>query len=81
MGTSKNFSFSSFPYKISRYFANIAMKEFSETNGWKSAILSEYPIIIYSTHSDNQPRYYEFRVLVDNTEVGAVTCRQLLCYT
>lgn len=60
-------------YKISRYFANIAMRDFSQSNGWEDSVLSDYPIIIYSQET-GKPRYYEFRVLKDNNQIGAISC-------
>ncbi len=60
-------------YKVSRYFANLAMNDFANENGWQNARLSDYPVIIYSA-VDDTPRYYEFRVIKDGKEVGAVSC-------
>lgn len=60
-------------YKVSRYFANIAMNEFAETNNWNNVVLSEYPIVIYNNLTD-EPRYYEFRVIADDMEIGAISC-------
>lgn len=60
-------------YKIARYYANIAMQQFSETNEWKNAKVSDYPLVIYDSNAEN-PKFYEFRIIKDNEEVGAISC-------
>lgn len=60
-------------YRVSRYFAMLAMNDFAETNGWYNVSLSEYPVIIYNAET-NEPRYYEFRVLSNEKEIGAISC-------
>ncbi len=60
-------------YKISRFFALIEMAEFANENGWQNAELSDYPMIIYGTES-GEPRFYEFRVIDNGKEIGAIAC-------
>lgn len=60
-------------YRVSRYFANLAMNDFANENDWQNARVSDYSVIIYSA-VDDTPRYYEFRVIKDGKEVGAVSC-------
>lgn len=60
-------------YKIARYYANIAMQQFSETNEWENAKVSDYPLVIYDSNAEN-PKFYEFRIIKDNEEVGAISC-------
>lgn len=60
-------------YKIARYYANIAMQQFSETNEWENAKVSDYPLVIYNSNAEN-PKFYEFRIIKDNKEVGAIAC-------
>lgn len=57
-------------WKVARFFALHALDDFRVDNGWENTWLSEYPLLIY--HGDT-PRYYEFRVLRDGTEIGAIT--------
>ncbi len=60
-------------YRTSRYFACIAMHQFEEENSWYKTELSEYPIVIFNSKGE-KPRYYEFRVLKDGKEIGAIAC-------
>ena len=61
-------------WRVARFFAVIEKIEFEDNyKSWKGAKISEKPIIIYYASSD-KPRYYEFRVIKDNIEVGSITC-------
>lgn len=60
-------------YKIARFFALSEMAAFTEINSWQNSTLSDLPIIIYNSETD-EPRYYEFRVIRNNTEIGAIAC-------
>lgn len=60
-------------YKVARFFALTEMAEFTEVNSWQNSTLSDFPIIIYNSETD-EPRYYEFRVIKDGIEIGAIAC-------
>jgi hypothetical protein len=60
-------------WKVARFFALNELDERRLENSWIDAWLSEYPLVIYNAETGN-PRYYEFRVLKDNREVGAISC-------
>lgn len=63
-------------WKTARFFAILSMEDLSAENNWKGAELSKYPIVIYN-HETEAPRYYEFRVILDGKERGAITCSAL----
>ena len=60
-------------YKVSRFFALEAMNNFSSYYSWEDAKLSDKPIVIYNSLTE-EPRFYEFRVIKDGNEVGAISC-------
>ncbi|MBQ9237747.1 MAG: hypothetical protein IJ191_00300 [Treponema sp.] len=60
-------------WRISRFFALLQKIDFESVYPWHGATISEYPVIIYYADS-NTPRYYEFRVIKNGIEVGAITC-------
>jgi len=60
-------------WKVARFFALNELDERRLENSWIDAWLSEYPLVIYNAETGN-PRYYEFRVLKDTKEVGAISC-------
>jgi len=60
-------------WKVARFFALNDLDNYRADNGWTDAWLSEYPFVIYNAETGN-PRYYEFRVLKDGKEVGAISC-------
>lgn len=69
----KNYADSGFVnYKISRVFAESTVQEFSEQD-WSGATVSEFPVVIFSTRT-GEPRFYEFRVIKNGKEIGAVAC-------
>lgn len=60
-------------WKVARFFALNELDDSRMDNRWEHTWLSEYPLIIY--HGDTGlPRYYEFRVIRDGMEIGAITC-------
>ncbi len=63
-------------WKTARFFAVLSMEDLSAENSWSGAELSKYPIIIYN-HETETPRYYEFRVILNGKENGAITCSAL----
>ena len=60
-------------WKVARFFALNDLDDHRTENSWADAWLSEYPLVIYNTETGN-PRYYEFRILKANKEVGAISC-------
>ena len=60
-------------YKVSRFFALEAMNNFSSHYSWEGASLSDKPVVIYNSLTE-EPRFYEFRVIKDGKEVGAISC-------
>jgi hypothetical protein len=60
-------------WRVARFFALTDMLDFTEENNWYGAELSRYPLVIYHTGND-EPRYYEFRVLRNDIEIGAIAC-------
>ena len=56
---------------MARTFALIELESFRDQNSWQNAKLSKYPILIYDGNS--LPKYYEFRVLLGENEVGAIS--------
>lgn len=56
---------------VARVFALIELEKFRSQNNWNNATLSPRPIIIYDSLS--RPKYYEFRVILNNQEIGAIT--------
>jgi len=60
-------------WKVARFFALNDLDNYRADNGWTDAWLSEYPLVIYNAET-GYPRYYEFRVLKDGKEVGAISC-------
>ena len=60
-------------WRIARYFALQTLEGFRQVQEWEGAVLSEYPLGIHCTFT-GQPRYYEFRVIRGNTEIGAIVC-------
>lgn len=61
-------------WKVARFFAVVKKIEFEDIYpSWKGSKISEKPIIIYYTDSE-KPKFYEFRVIKDNVEVGSITC-------
>lgn len=59
-------------YRVSRVFAVIESKSFNSENNWSNSTVSELPVIIYD--NELKPKYYEFRVIKDGIEVGAIAC-------
>ncbi|MBN1797012.1 MAG: hypothetical protein JW822_00425 [Spirochaetales bacterium] len=59
-------------WRIARVFALINKEEFGDINGWNDTQLSERPVIIYDYNVN--PEYYEFRVIKNGTEIGAIAC-------
>ena len=60
-------------YRLSRYFACAEISETASDFGWSNVTISERPVIIYNSITD-EPKYYEFRVSENGAEVGAVSC-------
>jgi len=60
-------------WRVARFFALKALQDFRATNEWEGAVLSERPLII-NYQLTGEPRYYEFRVIRDEKEIGAITC-------
>jgi hypothetical protein len=59
-------------WKVARFFALHELDNCRADNRWEHTWLSVYPLVIY--HADTGlPRYYEFRVIRDGTEIGAIT--------
>lgn len=58
-------------WKMARFLAYDEMVSMEIENGWVGATLSKTPIIIYNSYSE--PKYYEFRVIKNGAEVGAIT--------
>ncbi len=60
-------------WKVARAFAIFEFEnEKSKNSEWASGNLSTYPILIYD--GNGKPKVYEFRVIVDGKEIGAVSC-------
>lgn len=57
-------------WRVARIFAALELVS-SDFSGWDTATLSEYPVIIYS--ADLLPKYYEFRVISSDREIGSIT--------
>ena len=60
-------------WRVARFFALKSLQDFRHSKGWDGAVLSEYPLIIHSTVTGD-PRYYEFRVIYRDSEIGAIVC-------
>jgi hypothetical protein len=60
-------------WKVARFFALDQFADIREENGWNNAELSEHPLIIYNAET-GEPRYYEFRVIRNGAEIGAIAC-------
>ena len=60
-------------YKVARYFACAELTQTASDFAWENISLSKFPLVIYNSLTE-EPRYYEFRVLQNGSEVGAVTC-------
>ena len=60
-------------WRVARFFALATLEGFRHTQGWEGAVLSQYPIII-NYAGTRQPRFYEFRVMRGNVEIGAIVC-------
>lgn len=58
-------------WKMARLLAFDELYILGEEKSWQDATISKTPIIIYD--SDLKPKYYEFRVIKDNNEVGTIT--------
>lgn len=56
---------------VARVFALIELEKFRSQNNWNNAVLSERSVIIYDSLS--RPKYYEFRVILNGQEIGAIT--------
>ena len=57
-------------WKVTRPFAVMELEAFSEEYGWVNATLSERAVLLYD--GESKPKYYEFRVIQDGKEVGAI---------
>jgi len=61
-------------WKVARFFAVVEKVSFEKHYpSWKGAKVSKKPIVIYDPEN-NTPMYYEFRVVKDDKELGAITC-------
>jgi hypothetical protein len=60
-------------WKVARFFALNELDDSRIGNSWEGAWLSEYPLVVYNGETGN-PRYYEFRVIRGDSELGAITC-------
>jgi len=60
-------------WRVARFFALESLQNFRQANNWEDAQLSERPLIIHSA-ANGEPRYYEFRVVRKNDEIGAIAC-------
>lgn len=60
-------------WKVARFFALNELDDRRSENNWSDAWLSEYPLVIYNSETGN-PRYYEFRVMKGDKEIGAISC-------
>ncbi|MBP3710221.1 MAG: hypothetical protein J6I73_07470 [Treponema sp.] len=60
-------------YRIARFFALTTLDEFTPTHSWQGATLAAQPLVIYNS-ANERPRYYEFRVIQNGKEVGAIAC-------
>jgi hypothetical protein len=60
-------------WKAARFFALDQLAGIREDSGWNNARLSEHPLIIYNAET-GEPRYYEFRVIRNGAEIGAIAC-------
>ena len=60
-------------WRLARFFALESLQNFRQVNSWEGAKLSERPLVIHST-VNGEPRYYEFRVIRKNNEIGAIAC-------
>ncbi len=60
-------------YRIARFFALEELGKFSSEENWTNAEISEYPIVIYNSKT-LKPSFYEFRVIKNNEEIGAISC-------
>ena len=58
-------------WRVARTFAMIELESFRQANDWYNAKLSERPVLVYDGKS--RPKYYEFRVIRDGKEIGAIT--------
>ena len=58
-------------WRVARTFALIELEAFREEAVWYNATLSERPVVVYDSKS--RPKYYEYRVLRNGEEIGAVT--------
>lgn len=58
-------------WRVSRAFALIELENFRTTENWEGTSLSEKPVLIYSAKS--QPKYYEFRIIDGDKEIGTIT--------
>jgi hypothetical protein len=60
-------------WKVARFFALNELDDSRDALSWHGTQLSDYPMVIYNAQT-GEPRYYEFRVIADGSEVGAITC-------
>lgn len=58
-------------WRVARTFSLIELETFREDNQWYNATLSERPVLVYDAKS--RPKYYEFRVVRKDEEIGAIT--------
>ena len=59
-------------WRVARTFALMELESFRTENGWDGAKLSTLPVLVYDSMS--RPKYYEYRVILDDREIGAITC-------
>lgn len=61
-------------WKVARFFAVIEKVSFEDYYPeWKGAVVSAKPILIYYPEKD-KVKFYEFRVIKGDMEVGSITC-------
>lgn len=58
-------------WRVARVFSVLEMESFKNEEDWYNTQLSGTPVVIYDSMSC--PKYYEFRVIHNGEEIGAVT--------
>jgi len=59
-------------WKVARVFAVIEKMSFCSEYNWSNSKISERPVLIYN--HELEPKYYEFRVIKLNQEIGSIAC-------
>ena len=59
-------------WRVARTFALMELESFRAENGWDGAKLTKLPVLVYDSMS--RPKYYEYRVVLEGREIGAITC-------